>query len=153
MRKVHFAGNDFSLSRLFRGRADPKNALPGTGKPKTIKRLSPISVRLSLEEKERLLQDAGNMSVNAYVKSRLFGTDPPKRRRATSSVKDKQALARVLAALGQSGLAHDLNDLEWSVEAESVKLSPASEKKLRAACAAIIAMREDLARALGHRER
>lgn len=152
MSKFQLASNEFSLSRFFRGKADPKSEMRDTYKPKAKKRPSPISVRLTAEEKDRLLQDAGNMSVNAYVKYRLFDTGPPKRRLAVTPVKDKQALARVLAALGQSGLAQDLNDLEWSVEAETVRLSPTSEQDLRAACAAIVAMREDLARALGHKK-
>lgn len=45
------------------------------GVRQTPKRPSPLSVRLTDEERARLERDAGSMSLNAYIRERLFGED------------------------------------------------------------------------------
>ncbi|MBO6549994.1 MAG: hypothetical protein JJ964_10275, partial [Rhizobiales bacterium] len=68
------------------------------------KRMAPLSVRLSKEQRTQLERDAVGMSLNAYVISKLFD-DPvkPKRRRKEPTLKDK-AIARALRQLSQAGL-------------------------------------------------
>src|SRR3546814_7675383 len=67
------------------------------------KRPAPFSLRLTFEQRAQLEQDAGGMSLAAYIQSRLFDSEnPAPRRRGKRPVKDYQAFAQVLGKLGQS---------------------------------------------------
>src|SRR3546814_1287972 len=69
------------------------------------KRPAPFSLRLTFEQRAQLEQDAGGMSLAAYIQSRLFDSEnPAPRRRGKRPVQDYQALAQVLGNLGQSRL-------------------------------------------------
>lgn len=71
---------------------------------------SPFSLRLSFEERAQLERDAAGLSLSAYVRERIFdGSKTTPRRRGKFPVKDQKALASVLAMLGQSRLANNLN--------------------------------------------
>ncbi|MBK76767.1 MAG: hypothetical protein CME85_14960, partial [Henriciella sp.] len=62
------------------------------------KRPAPFSLRLTKAERARLERDAGSLSLNAYIRERLFGEDvSPRRRVKKAPVQDKQELAKVLA--------------------------------------------------------
>ena len=116
------------------------------------KRPAPLSVRLSAEERARLERDAGAMALGAYVRLRLFGEDvKPRRGRRHAPVKDHEALGRVLAALGRSGLHAGLNRLSRQLDGPSVTVKPETQAALRGACADIAAMRRALMAALGLR--
>src|SRR3546814_4492279 len=79
------------------------------------KRPAPFSLRLTFEQRAQLEQDAGGMSLAAYIQSRLFDSEnPAPRRRGKRPVKDYQALAQVLGKLGQSRLSANLNQLARS---------------------------------------
>lgn len=85
----------------------------------------PFSLRLTFEERARLERDAAGMSLGAYIRSRLFGDDPPPRRtRSKFPVKDKAALAKVLAALGASRLSQNLNQLARAVNIGAFPVTP-----------------------------
>lgn len=73
-------------------------------------------------------------------------------RRAPAPVKDHEALARVLAALGQSRIANNLNQLAKAVNIGVLPMSPNVEEDISEACAAVAAIRRDLMRALGLRQ-
>lgn len=77
------------------------------------KRTPPFSLRLTFEQRARLEQEAAGSSLSAYIHERLFGAEAPpaRRRRGKSPVRDQQAIAELLAKLGQSRLSSNLNQL------------------------------------------
>ena len=117
-----------------------------TPKPK---RMAPLSVRLSKEQRIQLERDAVGMSLNAYVLSRLFD-DPvkPKRRRKQPTKKDK-AIARALRQLSQTGLVGYLLSQIAAIEEQRLQLPENEEKQLRQAYADCCNLRRDLIEALG----
>lgn len=158
MSQFQFANNEFSLTQFFRSKACPQSEITDSYKPKLKakagpkKRSSPVSLRLSDDEKTRLKDEAGDMSTNAYIRARLFEPEfAPRKTLGTTTVKDRKALAQVLSALGRSAFVADLETLNWAMDAGTVSLGPSSEAALVQACADIAAMRKDLMTALGLR--
>lgn len=121
-------------------------------KGKRSKRPTPVSLRLTVEERAQLEREAGGRSLSAHIRDRLFsGNAAPRKTKGARSVKDHAALARVLSALGQSNLAEDFDNLAWAVRDGSIVFSLESEQALQQACGDIAAMRRDLLKALGLR--
>ncbi|SMC37248.1 hypothetical protein SAMN06297251_101470 [Fulvimarina manganoxydans] len=117
---------------------------------KAAKYPSPFSLRLTYAEKAQLLAEAGRKPLGVYIRERLFGQNAvPRKRQGNSPVKDHEALARVLAALGQSRLSSNLNQLAKAVNTGSLPVTPETEADLQQACRDISALRADLLRALG----
>lgn len=117
---------------------------------KKKRRAPPLSLRLSAEERARLECDAAGLSLSAYIKGRLFGEDAPRRiTRGKAPVKDHQVLAQLLALLGTSHLANNLNLLARAAHTGSLPVTPDTEEELRQACVAVTAMRLMLMQALG----
>ncbi len=111
---------------------------------------APFSLRLTHEERARLLAAAGRKPVGAYIRERLFGDDAaPRKRQGNSPIKDHEALGRVLGALGGSRLSSNLNQLAKAVNTGSLPVTPETEADLKQACHEVSAMRADLLRALG----
>ena len=117
------------------------------------KRPSPLSLRLTEEQRAELERRAGRKPLGGYVKECLFdggGPSKPSRRRA-SPLKDQQALASALRALGRSELVGKISNLRRASDDGALRLTPEAEQALRQACADISAMRRDLVKALGLR--
>lgn len=115
-----------------------------------IKRPPPFSLRLTFEERAKLEQDAAGMSLGGYIRSRLL--DPsrtPPRRRGKFPVKDHRALAQLLAMLGQSRLANNVNQLAKAANSGSLPVTPETEEALLTAAREVAQMRELLMKALG----
>ena len=108
----------------------------------------PVSVRLSKEERERLDAEAGSLSVSSYIRHRLFEAPTP-RRVYRRPVQDDKALGRVLAALGQSRIGNNLNQLAKAVHSGSLPVTPETEAAILAACASVQQMNGELVKALG----
>ena len=126
------------------------NAVAGAEDPAAKRRSPPpFSLRLTAEERARLDVDAGNLPIGAYIRSRLFDGAPPRRNGNRRPRKDDQMLARLLAALGQSRVANNLNQLAYAANTGSLALTPDEAADLRASCDAVTAMRRDLMTALG----
>ena len=114
------------------------------------KRTPPFSLRLTEGERARLERDAGAMTLGAYVRLRLFGDNGPRsKHRMRRPVEDHASLARVLAALGQSALASNINQLAKAVHVGTLPATPDTKAALDDACADIAAIRRELMRALG----
>lgn len=114
------------------------------------KREAPFSLRLTFEERARLEAAANGVPLGAYIKAVLFNGDLTKvRRRNANPTQDDAALARVLAALGQSRISSNLNQLARAVNTGTLPVHPETEEELRSACAEIAAIRHELLRALG----
>jgi hypothetical protein len=136
------------LSAIFDGsaRADP-DALPPPKAEQTP--LHPVSLRMTFEQKAQLEREAAGMSVAAYIRWRLFNPDtPPPRTRGKFPVKDHQALTKLLALLGQSRIANNVNQLAKAANSGSLPLSPDTEQALKEAASDIADMRRLLLEAL-----
>ncbi|MBL8714268.1 MAG: plasmid mobilization relaxosome protein MobC [Alphaproteobacteria bacterium] len=108
----------------------------------------PTSVRFSKEERARLDAEAGSLSVSSYIRHRLFETPTP-RRAYRRPVQDDKALGQVLAALGQSRIGNNLNQLAKAVHSGSLPVTPETEAAILAACASVQQMNGQLVKALG----
>ncbi len=118
--------------------------------PNKRPRTPPFSLRLSFEERARLEQEAADMALGAYIRARVFDDSrPPRRSRGKRPVKDYQELARLAAALGNSRLSSNVNQLARAVNSGSLPVTPETELALLEACADIAWMRIALMKALG----
>lgn len=122
-------------------------------KPKKSKRPSPVSIRFSAEELERLKAEAGSRSLNGYIRYRLFGSATKTRRSPISAKPDGALLARLLRNLGDWDLTWALKELELGFEEGAIALDVETCRAVRGACADIAEMRRALMRALGLRDR
>ena len=143
---MSFSGIDFDGERPVEAFA---NAAPDARPKRRNKPPPPFSLRLTAEERARLEREAGSLTLSAYVRERLFGEAPARRRRTRKPVEDHIALARVLAQLGQSSLASNVNQLARAVHVGTLPATPDTKAALDEACADVAAMRRDLMRALG----
>lgn len=119
-----------------------------TGAPKSAaskkKGHSPFSVRLSEEERKYLEQRAGNRPLGAYIRDQLLGEKAQKRRKLRKPTLEDGQYAALLAALGQSRLSSNLNQLAKHANTGTLDVSGDTEQQLQDACAAVLAMREAL---------
>ncbi len=110
----------------------------------------PFSLRLTYEERARLDAERGEKTLAAHIRERLFGDDvAPRKRHGNSPVGDKEALGRLVGALGQSRLSSNLNQLAKAVNTGSLPVTPETEAELIEACRDISEMRDALLAALG----
>jgi hypothetical protein len=110
----------------------------------------PFSIRLTEDERQQLAEQAGRLPLATYIRDLVLARPVQTRRqRHRGKVKDNEALARVLAALGQSRIANNLNQLARAVNVGILPATPETEQDLANACVAVIAMRRDLMLALG----
>lgn len=113
------------------------------------KRPAPLSLRLGPEDRQRLERDAAGMSLGSYIRWRLFDPDqPPPRQRGKAPVKDHRTLGELVAKLGASHIASNLNQLARAANSGSLVLTPEVEADLRKAVEAITEMRRLLIQAL-----
>lgn len=116
---------------------------------KRKKRSPPFSLRLTAEERERLLQEAGGAALGAYIKAKVFGTPALRTRRSGADLQDRQALAQVLALLGRSHIANNLNQLAHAANIGTLPVTPETEEDLRRTMQEVKAIRHLLMVALG----
>lgn len=115
----------------------------------TRKATAPFSLRLSPTERARLEAEAGNQPLGAYIRSRLLGEKVEKRRVTRRPAIDHKKLAMVLAELGRSRLASNINQLAKAANIGALDVSPEVEGELQEACQSIASVREALIDALG----
>lgn len=143
----------FSQSSDVAASAASKQVTPRSPqKPKPMReRVPPVSIRVTAEERAQLQKAADGQSMNGYLRSRIFGpaASPEPRMRGKAPVKDYEALARVLAALGRSGIPDALSRLTAMQERRRMGSQGAADIALERACADIAIMRAELIRALG----
>lgn len=127
-------------------RTDLRTAFaPQAGHPRHKRKLAPVSVRFTPEERAQIEHDAGEKSLSLHIRERLFGAKAKRRKSLREPIKDHAALARVLSALGRSNLARDCEALANAAQdAENAAV-------LRQACTDIAIMRQELMKALGLR--
>lgn len=113
-------------------------------KPKG-RRLSPLSIRLSEAERTRLRQMAGDRPLGSYVKSVLFSGAVRRQPDGMS----RETAARLLALLGQSGLATNLARIAAQAEIGTLYCDDGLRTSLQDACADTRLMRDLLMGVLG----
>ena len=113
---------------------------------KTRKYPSPISFRPTDKEREQLILDAGGMSQSAYIRECLFGRRMSKR--VVPHV-DRVLLAQILAKLGESRIASNLNQVAHHANSGSLILDDVTIEEINEACLHVAWMRTQLIEALG----
>jgi hypothetical protein len=114
---------------------------------KDDKKALPFSIRLSEAEKASLRAQAGRVPLGAFIRSRIL--DTPIRTSQRAPVKNTESLSQLLAKLGQSHLANNLNQLAKAANFGSLPVTEETEAELRQACKEVVAMRILLMQALG----
>lgn len=135
-----------------------KSSEPGVKQPKwrkSARSTLPISLRVTAQEKARLEQMAGPMSVAAYIRGRLFGDEAAAARPARHREKQRQPIpshvevARLLGMFGNSELATAMLALSLAAQAGELEASPEVEGRITRACEEIHDIRLLLIRMLG----
>ena len=115
-----------------------------------MSRLAPFSLRLTPEERSQLEDQAGAMPLSSYIKSVVFAAEAPKyRKRRKPPVAEQQLLAEVLARLGQTRQANNLNQIAKHLNQGTLIVDPELEEDLKRAVAEVVWMRATLMEALG----
>lgn len=118
------------------------------------KRPSPISLRLTHEEREKLERAAGDMTLSRYIRARLFPDEAvaqsrnrPKRK-LHKPCPDHVLLARVLGLLGSSDMAVNLARLAEAAEIGALPVTDEVQEELTSACTHVQSMRSTLMQAI-----
>ncbi|WP_232820682.1 plasmid mobilization relaxosome protein MobC [Thalassobius sp. I31.1] len=115
-----------------------------------MSRPAPFSLRLTDDERQRLEMQAGGMPLASYIKSVVFAEDASRHRaRRKPPVAEQQLLAEVLARLGQTRHANNLNQIAKHLNQGTLVVDPELEEDLNRALAEIAWMRVTLMQALG----
>ncbi len=117
---------------------------------KDKKPVSPITLRLTGQERAELKKLAAGMSVSAYIRKCVFGRNAkPRKPRGHAVVKDRQALAQALGLLGKSELSETMGQMAYEASCGSLLLDEQTKTDIKNACAHIAAIRINLIEALG----
>lgn len=139
------------LSQKFSESKPIASTKPSKRTPRRKKAPPPFSLRLTKDERTKLEAAASGMPLGPFIKAKLFDGDlSPRRTRGQAPVKDHAALARALGLLGNLRLANNLNQLAKAANKGALPLSPDVEGELMATCAAVLAIRMELMKALGY---
>jgi hypothetical protein len=115
-----------------------------------MSRLAPFSLRLTPEERSQLESQAGAMPLSSYIKSVVFAAEAPKyRRRRKPPVAEQQFLAEILARLGQTRQASNLNQIAKHLNQGTLIVDEELEADLKQAVAEVAWIRATLMSALG----
>ena len=82
----------------------------------------PFSMRLSVEERARLAALAGDMTAAAYVRSRLFDTPSPRRRKIRRYDVDKSLLKKLVRELGRQHISSRLHRIMNAIDAGDLEM-------------------------------
>jgi len=116
---------------------------------------SPISLRLTPDERQQLVVAAKGQTISGYIRYRLFETEPTKSIRASRGhflIKDHQTVAQVLALLGKSSLSTSLSKLADAAHIGALPITEETENQLQAACIDIAAIKSLIMKALAIQE-
>lgn len=120
---------------------------------KTTRDCPRVTLRLSIEDHERLKVLAGSMALATYIRAKALSQNLPRRKpRSPASVADKRALAQILGLLGQSRIANNLNQLAYHANIGSLAMDEMTKNQIEEAYDHVLVMRKELVRALGLRE-
>ena len=113
-----------------------------------------VTLRLTEEEHTQLKHLSEGMAISAYIRQCVFGSKTVRRkRRSHVPVHDQHAMAKALALLGQSRIANNLNQLAHRANMDSLIMDDKAYNQIQEAYDHVIAMRDNLIKALGLIER
>lgn len=122
----------------------------GSRRYKTPRDCPRVTLRLSVEDHERLKQQADGMALSVYLRAIILDEELPRlKRRSTASVADKQAVAQLLGLLGQSRIANNLNQLAYHANIGSLAVDDITRDQIVEAYAHVTFIRQSLIEALG----
>lgn len=110
-----------------------------------------LYIRLTPSEREQLDKLAGNQTVSAYVREKALGVHVTKRITLRKPKMEDIQYSTLLAALGQSRLSSNVNQLAKHANMGTIDCTKDIQQQLEDASDAILAMRDALFMALGHR--
>lgn len=123
-------------------------------KPKRHTSLSPLTLRLTPEERTRLEELAEGTTLSAYVRACLFAEDTKLHKtRPKDVMENKSVAAEILALLGQSRIASNLNQLAYHANIGALIVGEAEKAEIAEANAHLAAIRTLLMEALGKKPR
>ena len=123
-----------------------------TSSKRTGKHPSPLSIRLTDEERALLKRKAGQKPVATYAREQLVGEVPSQRKAMQKTPEiDRVLLAQILGVLGKSELAKALCLLAVAAESGSAVLDEDTGSQVKEACSDIADIRLILIKALGLR--
>lgn len=112
--------------------------------------ISPVTLRLTPEERERLEELASGMTLSAYIRACVFAREARRRKqRPKNVVADKKAAAEALALLGQSRITSNLNQLAYHANVGALVIDEAEKAQIAEAYAYVLSIRSLLMQALG----
>ena len=118
-----------------------------------LPRPAPFSLRLTPEERQKLEAQAGAMPLASYIKSVVLADEALKyRSRRKPPVAEQQLLAEVLARLGQTRQANNLNQIAKHLNQGTLIVDEELEADLKRAVAEVTWMRATLMDALGSKQ-
>jgi len=121
-----------------------------TPRHKTTRDCPRITLRLSVDDHSRLQELADGMALSTYIRAKALGESLPRRKlRSSASVADKQALAQILALLGQSRIANNLNQLAYHANVGALPVDDATCGQISDAYEHVLFLRKTLVNALG----
>lgn len=114
--------------------------------------ISPLTLRLTKEERSRLEELAAGMTLSAYIRACIFAEDAKLRKHRPSDARaDKKAAAEALALLGQSRIASNLNQLAHHANLGILIVGETEKAQIEEAYDHVLAVRSLLMEALGKR--
>ncbi|MEM9764475.1 MAG: plasmid mobilization relaxosome protein MobC [Pseudomonadota bacterium] len=117
---------------------------------KTRTTLSPVTLRLTPDERARLEGLASGMTLSAYIRACIFAGDAQRRARsAPDPTAEKKPAAEALALLGQSRIASNLNQLAHHANIGILIVGDLEKAQIAEANAHLSAIRTLLMQALG----
>ena len=121
-----------------------------TPRHKTTRDCPRVTLRLSVEDHERLKALADGMALSTFIRAKALGDTLPRRKpRSTNSVADKAALAQLLGLLGQSRIANNLNQLAYHANIGALPIDDVTRDQISEAYDNVLEMRTALIAALG----
>ena len=111
---------------------------------------SPVTLRLTVDERVQLENDAGSSSLSAHIRECVFGGRVARR---VVPAADQVLLAQILAQLGESRMANNLNQIAHHANCGSLVMEETTEEEINEACIHIAWMRVKLIEALGLKDR
>lgn len=109
-----------------------------------------LTIRMALEVYERLAEMAAGLPIGPFILNRALSSDVPlPRLRRHNPIKDHAAYAQLLAKLGDSRLASNLNQLAKQANSGTLPVTPETDAALQYAAREVSDMRRLLVQALG----
>ena len=119
---------------------------------KTTRDCPRVTLRFSEADFAKLNDLADGMALSTFIRARALSEELPKRRGPKAApIQDQAALAQVLALLGQSRIANNLNQLAYHANIGALSIGPREQSQINEAYDNVLLMRTLLLQALGKR--